>query len=546
MPISLVANHIKLTFLGFILFVPISILGFPVTVLVANPGTPIFALVFVGVTLTIISFLIYLPFLILQRTFLIESYILKILISLSAPLVVGFLRGVLFFKAVEYMNLTLSSGIWNRAFASTTTTFLCLTSGNLVVNYANKFRSEYRYALREYIDSRSPHLFGSSISQQSKKDVEQLQRNILTTLSNYLNSNKDVHVTKLAEELKADINSQLKPISRRIWIRSIDQYPSFKFKLLIKDSLQELAFSRSAFMVIITLLAFINNLFIRDLTETLVRTTSFIFLILVVLKLKRYLTQKSVLIFLQFLGLVPMLLGEAIANFLGYKGSWVATFMVMPVAPALAIVLSLLRLAAIDQAKIVEILEKKTQLQRVHDNTYIDSDKHLASYLHNSYQSELLSLIGNLEDSIQHKDEKASLKHVEKLVDVIRRPILESFEEASGSPLERLEAVIASWAGLVDISLDIPQMFLNDQMRNSVLVQTIEEFVSNSFRHGHASHVSVQGSQGDKGLKLILASNGGSGNKRTSGFGTAWFEQISRSDWKLKISKTGTVLEIEI
>lgn len=546
MPISLISNHIRLTYLGFILFVPISILGFPVTVLVANPGTPIFELLFVGLTLTIISFLIYLPFIILQRTFPVQSHILRIVISLSAPLVVGFVRGVLFYKAVDYADLTLSSGLWNRAFASTTTTFICLTSANIVINYANKFRTEYRNALREYIDSQSPHLFGTSISQQSKRDVEELQRNILTTLSNYLNSNPDVHVTKLAEELKADINTQLRPISRRIWIRSIDQYPSFKFKLLIQDSIQELAFSKAAFMAIITFLAVVNNLFIRDPMETLVRTLSFLFLTLVVLKLERFLTQNSVLIFLLSLGLVPMILGETIANFLGYAGSWVATFMIIPVAPTLVIILSLLRLAARDQAKIVEILEKKKQFQRVQEIKYLHSDKHLASYLHNSYQSELLSLIGNLEDSIQSKDEQASLKNVEKLVDVVRRPILESFEEASESPLDRLEAVIASWSGLVDISFDVPKLLLNDQKRNSILVQTIEEFVSNSFRHGQATHISVQGNHGEKGLKLILTSNGGSANKRTSGFGTNWFEQIARSDWKLKISKSGTVLEIEI
>ena len=542
----LISNHIRLTYLGFILFVPISILGFPVTVLVANPGTPIFKLLFVGLTLTIISFLIYLPFIILQRTFAIQSHILRTIISLSAPLAVGFLRGVLFYKAVEYTNLTSSGGLWNRAFASTTTTFICLTSANIVINYANKFRSEYRNALREYIDSQSPQLFETSISQQSKRDVEELQRNILTTLSNYFNSNQDVRVTKLAEELKADINTQLRPISRRIWIRSIDQYPSFKFKLLIQDSIQELAFSKTAFMTIITFLAVVNNLFIRDPMETLVRTVSFVFLTLIVLKLETFLIRSSVLIFLLSLGLVPMLLGEAIANFLGYAGSWVATFMVTPVAPALVIVLSLLRLAARDQATIVAILEKKTQFQRVQENKYLHSDKHLASYLHNSYQSELLSLIGNLEDSIQSKDEQASFKNIEKLADVVRRPILESFEEASESPLDRLETVIASWSGLVEISLDIPKMLLNDQKRNSILVQTIEEFVSNSFRHGQATHVSVQGNHGDKGLKLILTSNGGSANKRTSGFGTNWFEQIARSDWELKISKSGTVLEIEI
>ena len=542
----LISNHIRLTYLGFILFVPISILGFPVTVLVANPGTPIFKLLFVGLTLTIISFLIYLPFIILQRTFAIQSHILRTIISLSAPLAVGFLRGVLFYKAVEYTNLTSSGGLWNRAFASTTTTFICLTSANIVINYANKFRSEYRNALREYIDSQSPQLFETSISQQSKRDVEELQRNILTTLSNYFNSNQDVRVTKLAEELKADINTQLRPISRRIWIRSIDQYPSFKFKLLIQDSIQELAFSKTAFMTIITFLAVVNNLFIRDPMETLVRTVSFAFLTLIVLKLETFLIRSSVLIFLLSLGLVPMLLGEAIANFLGYAGSWVATFMVTPVAPALVIVLSLLRLAARDQATIVAILEKKTQFQRVQENKYLHSDKHLASYLHNSYQSELLSLIGNLEDSIQSKDEQASFKNIEKLADVVRRPILESFEEASESPLDRLETVIASWSGLVEISLDIPKMLLNDQKRNSILVQTIEEFVSNSFRHGQATHVSVQGNHGDKGLKLILTSNGGSANKRTSGFGTNWFEQIARSDWELKISKSGTVLEIEI
>jgi hypothetical protein len=56
---------------------------------------------------------------------------------------------------------------------------------------------------------------------------------------------------------------QLRPLSRRIWLRSLNEYPAIRIRQMLKDSIQFLDFSKPLFFSAILFLALISNVFIN-------------------------------------------------------------------------------------------------------------------------------------------------------------------------------------------------------------------------------------------------------------------------------------------
>mgnify|MGYP000057601156 CR=1 FL=1 len=112
--------------------------------------------------------------------------------------------------------------------------------------------------------------------------------------------------------------------------------------------------------------------------------------------------------------------------------------------------------------------------------------------------------------------------------------------------LERLQTIRKSWFGILEIEIDLPESLLKSPERNAALVQTIEEFAANSFRHGKATAIKVSAVSSSVGLKLTLHSNGSGKISPKRGLGSEWIDQISLTPWKLRRTSSGTTLEITL
>jgi signal transduction histidine kinase len=246
-------------------------------------------------------------------------------------------------------------------------------------------------------------------------------------------------------------------------------------------------------------------------------------------------------------GILPVIGSEYIALQLGYVGSWTATALITLVAPALIIVLSLFNLSVRDHALIIELLES----YKIHkipstSKAFDVGERHLASYLHNSLQSELLAIAGQLEDAANSNDREKSAEILQRVSSLISRSFIDDFQKFAESPLERLETVRKSWSGILEIEIDIPEVALAFPARNASLVQTIEEFAANSFRHGKATKITVIASENSVGLHLTLKSNGSKKVSTKRGLGSEWLDQIAIGSWGMQSSLTGTTLDITI
>ena len=540
-------ENVSLSKAGFILYSPISILAFPVTVLVINPGASFLHLLGTGFLLTVAMFLIYLPFTWIDQRIDQASSLAKSLNFLSAAITVGAIRGYLFFFIVDGLNLKAPGDLLNRVFASTATTLFWLSASNILVNFSRTFRSRYQRSLNIFIKQNIGTISSLVPSLRSTTEVESLQIELTKSLSSKLQDGDAENLREVADLLKSKINLQLRPLSRRIWLRSLNEYPVIRFPQMLKDSIRFLDYSKQVFLGIMLILALLDNVFIRSLSESIVRTATFFAIVLLVLYFRRTRLLQHNSFFLIVIGLVPVAGSEYISDVLGFTGSWTATLLISLVAPAVIIVLSLFNLTLRDHALIIELLENY-EITRMPGSpkSFDPGERQLASYLHNSLQSELLAIAGQLEEAATSNNHEKSSEILQKVSSLINRSFIDDFEKFSESPLERLDVVRKSWAGILNISIEIPTDLLDSPERNAKLVQTIEEFAANSYRHGKAKDIWVVAKSNEVGLQLTLRSNGSQKISTKRGLGSEWLDQIALQPWKLESTKGFTTLEIEI
>ena len=538
---------LKISHAGFLLYSPISILAFPVTVLVANPGASIWVLLFAGLLLTAAIFLIYSACIYLGRTLVARYPAANLALFLVVPVIVGSARGYFFYQFVSYLGLTSPGGLINRVLASTATTLFWLTSANFLINNSRVFRARYQRSLNIFIHRNIPSLSAQAPSSESQSELEQLQIDLSQTLAQRLKDEGSDNLRDVAELLKSNINLQLRPLSRRIWLRSLSEYPVIRYQQMLRDSVRYLQFSSPLFILIMLVLALLDNFFIRSLSESIIRTVTFLIPLIAVLKLPKNKSTSLNCLFLVTLGIVPIFVSEYFSFLLGFEGSWTATVLVTLVAPAVLVVLSFFQLTQRDHNLIIDLLQNYELADFHTESKGIDlGERNLASYIHNSLQSELLALAGQLEEAANTQDHEKSSQILQKVSSLINRSFVDDFKKFSESPLDRLQTIQNSWKGLLDVQIDIPEDLLQSPEKNSVIVQTIEEFATNSYRHGQATAIAIRAEADKSGVKLLLQSNGKRKVPAQRGLGTEWLDQIALTPWKLQSSRNGTTLEITI
>ena len=543
----------NLSLQGFLLYSPISTLGFPVSVLIANENASLLFTLFYGVLLTISTFLIYFLQILFINKF-ISNYSILAILFFFVPVVTGLFRGFIFFVIVETLNLVQPSNLTNRLISSTVTTLFWLTLANYVMAVSRRFLIQYQSALNQYLRQLKNSSKSTSLSVQNVSMLNSVQINLSASVEAYIGKNDPTSFRKLSAVLVQQINDQIRPLSRRIWIKELSQFPTIKFWQLLKDSVNSLSFSWRKFILLITGLSVLGNLAIRSTDETFWRTFSFLIaisLIRVIYDRTKFFPQiqKTLLnlILLLVFGLFPVLVSEFFVDSIGYSGNWSATLIISPVAPVLMLILTLLRLANQDRNMILEILSNSSIVLPKDNPADIEIESaSVASYLHNSLQSELLALSKQLEEAAKNPDSSRSAELLQRVSSTVNRSITDDFVRFNESPKDRLQAVLDSWLGILEIQLNFSLDLLINNEKASIIVQTIEEVATNVSRYGNATALSVSAEFKQNSVVLSLQSNGVGKLKRSKGFGTAWFNQVALSQWQIIKNETGSLLIIEL
>jgi hypothetical protein len=156
------------------------------------------------------------------------------------------------------------------------------------------------------------------------------------------------------------------------------------------------------------------------------------------------------------------------------------------------------------------------------------STEDLASYLHNSLQSEIQSIVVGLKSASSDPSRievgKASL---ERLRIIASKSLDEEFEAFSRAPLDHLDQVIKGWEGILDIELtwSTERQHRSDP-RVATVVHIIEEVASNAAVHAGATKMGVLVTYDQDRFGIQISSDKGLGPVKAGGQGSSWLGQF--------------------
>jgi signal transduction histidine kinase len=357
----------------------------------------------------------------------------------------------------------------------------------------------------------------------------------------------------LAINLRKEVEEQLKPLSQRLWVKSIFDPPAVRFGSSTRTAIKDLKLRFHLIAVIYVVVIILNTFLLTGPTVAISYGALTYVFFFISNQLRKGVSRrlglhvaKTNVIFVVSVGFIVNLGSTYVLDLLGLSHSYSAAILIAPTLSVLIIAASFIELALADRQTLIEILTRETRTQ---DHEYLDraSRGKAASYIHNSLQSELTSLVIQLDSVAANPDPIRSKIIMEKVESFISRSRSEDFKNYLETPELRLNRVAQSWEGIAAIKIAIDKKVYVDQVRASLMVQLIEESVANAVRSGRATKVDISAEFSLDSLKITVRDNGKVPIRNIKkGFGSNWIDSIAISHWALEETDSGRTLTVEI
>lgn len=205
-----------------------------------------------------------------------------------------------------------------------------------------------------------------------------------------------------------------------------------------------------------------------------------------------------------------------------------------------------------DRPRILGALQQRIDSDVVSIVTRQSDVRQLGLYIHHSVQSELSAIAMQLHEAALTQDAQTRDAVSTSVLERLQR--FQSIDAATPPWLrreggkERINEVIAAWAGIMTIHVELPNEEECRLDQWHVAAQVIEEALANAARHGDASEVSIQGFVGSE-LMLVISDNGMGREQLEAirpGIGSQWLEWVAPGEWSLVRTTTGATLTVAI
>ena len=545
-------TQLRLSKLAFFIFIPFSIAAAPFAFSFRTSAPSIGVLLLVGCAVTLPTMLIYLLLLTLVGRYKDTN---STLINLAVLAITGLFRGFFFYYLVELLNLQNPSPLWARLLNSIYTVVFWVGLASILIESNRRFKRRYRALLTQILisklrSSESPDPGYALMAQQ----IARMQLKIKATIQDRQPDHVDAaHAETLASALRDEIETGLKPLSQRLWLKSVLTPPTAKLHGVLITAITELRYPFILTAVLYGCANVINTTQSLGFFAGIVYGVS-TFIVFWVLEKARF---KSVLrfsskssyinsFFVAFIGLFVGVTTNGVFRILEFDYSFAVAVLSAPSLPILIISVAGIKLTLHDRQTMIDILSRKTSKV---NKEGIDSVVHgnAASYLHNSLQSELFALALQLDRLAENPDPAQNRIVMERLEALVSQSKSEDFKNFQETPNERLNRIITSWNGIAEITLDLDESIWMDSSRSSIVVSLTQEAIANAIRSGRANLVQIVGEIAGDSIVVTVTDNG-SATLLTDrrGIGSQWIDRIAISDWKLEQTDIGRVLRVEI
>lgn len=444
-------------------------------------------------------------------------------------------------------SLEISSGVdlAYRLYNSIITTLVWVTLFNYITNSTKSYQKRYIALFNQSLLGEAGHI-GRSYLNENLASIEKSLKDIGSRTSRMA---IPTELKLAAQQLNEQIDRKIRPLSQRLWLPATATIPKFKPFRLFKDSIWCLKYSRFAVALFLTLLSITNLNSLMAADEAVIRSVilgmavyliSFAFDSFQVSKKINQMAWST--LHLTALGTIPVFAGDLFFSTSYFGQENPITLIVYISTPTVAICFSVLNLIQRDRNQLLELMAK--DLSQVPEPAYERTQ--VASYLHNSLQSELLALSHKLEIAAHSDDKDYRREILEQLNALLSRSINEEFENFYQSPEHRLSQVISNWRGIIDIDIQGEELIFQQPLTSILVIQIIEELASNAAKHSNASKLTVicKLEQGFMSLKIIANDN--YTIQSAAGFGNNFLDRLTSNWERVANEKNQTEINIKL
>ena len=352
-----------------------------------------------------------------------------------------------------------------------------------------------------------------------------------------------------ANAVRTESDEVVRPLSHKIWTDSKISAPKARFSEVAKRAIIDLDYALWRVLILesLFLLGLVGFFSIeRVMLSSLLIPSVAVFSIALRPKNVDLSNARAALfnsVFLIAISTIPIFVVDLLVQLAGHSSGLfpIGPFtLVAPLWLAATIVFdSSLTVLRKSRAALVEELEKHKT------SAHLNGDGNLAGFLHNSLQSELTTLSLQLQAASESKNPRDAKAAWEQLGAWINKSVSEDFENSRIDPASRAYGSIAAWHGIANVEINIsPETFSGHPMA-SLLVQVIEESISNSVRHLKATKIKFHFDPSNTD-QLIIETNGRPSATPTNGIGVSWLNSISLKPTELVETANGTRSVIDL
>lgn len=341
---------------------------------------------------------------------------------------------------------------------------------------------------------------------------------------------------RTAEAIRVEIETNLRPLSHRLWFGSFDEYPHARLSRLVMDSV---AGFRPAIRSIVAAW-FIGGVIggpmlfgtERGILATLISGVVLAFLLLFCRFLAHDRQSFSLgLVYLGVCATVPLVIADLVLRIAGFDSDFTVAsglILLLPLALLAVIVMGLsIPLANADRDVVLSVAQRHA----LTSTSELANSLQASSYFHNTLQAEFTGVSLQLKRAAETGDTELSRVAMERAQELISRSINDHFVATQVDPSARADSLVRGWRGICDLSIQISDTISGDQ-RLSIAVQAVEELVANAVRHAGATQVDVTLEPVAGGILIRCRVNRdwqkqGWQEQGTLGLGTRWFATLA-------------------
>lgn len=165
--------------------------------------------------------------------------------------------------------------------------------------------------------------------------------------------------------------------------------------------------------------------------------------------------------------------------------------------------------------------------------------RELAHVIHGRLQNQILGVVLALSKNPAASTTEDLMREIELLDAAItaRDPL--GRLPSNGNLSQELEALVARWAGIIDVTVTTHGAETAPARDVPVLVGVAEEGITNAVRHGLASSVTISVSKEEDHWRLSVSDNGVGPRDGLPGIGTLTLNKVAGNSWSLSANRSG-------